>query len=124
MLLFAQIAAGVVLSFLLLRYRSLIVRAGVLLLLGLVVLFVWLFFLPVIGPVRWQLVRFKEGRRVPRFEFESSGTGGDLSVSEPVTRQPHPLSAEKAVGSDPALASHWNPAQTDDTDDGFYRKHG
>ncbi len=84
MLLVAQIALGIVLSFLLLRYLPLIIRAGALVLLALAVVFLWLCFWPVIGPVRWQVVRFKEGRRLLRSKFESNAY-----VGKRLARQPH-----------------------------------
>jgi hypothetical protein len=53
MLLVAQVALGIGLSFLLLRYLPLIIRLGALVLLALVMVFLCLVALPVIVPIRW-----------------------------------------------------------------------
>jgi len=53
MLLVAQVALGIGLSFLLLRYLPLVIRLGALLLLAIVIVFLWLVAWPVIMPIRW-----------------------------------------------------------------------
>jgi hypothetical protein len=53
MLSVAQIALGIVSSVLLLRHLPLIIRLGALLLLALVMVFLWVCFWPVLGPVCW-----------------------------------------------------------------------
>lgn len=53
MLLVAQVALGIGLSFLLIRYLPLVIRLGALVLLALVMVFLCLVALPVIVPVRW-----------------------------------------------------------------------
>jgi hypothetical protein len=115
--LFAQIAVGAVLSVLLLRYLPLIVRVGALLLLGFVVVFVWVCLWPVIGAVRWQVVRFQEGRRVPPFEFKSSSTDGIQPMSVPLARAPQQLSEQRVGGSDPRHRPIEDLVHTDDTDE-------
>lgn len=58
-----QIALGILFSFMLLRYLPLTIRICALVLVALVAVSLWLCLWPVIGPVHWQVVRFKEGRR-------------------------------------------------------------
>lgn len=124
MLLFAQIAFGVVLSVLFIRYLSLIVRVGVLLLLGLVVMFLWLCLWPIVGPVRWQIVRFNGSRSVSRFGRESNSTDGDSFMDKPLVRQPPQLSEQEVGGSATSAQSNWDLAHSEDTAEGLYRRHG
>jgi hypothetical protein len=76
MLSVAQIALGIALSVLLLRYLTVIIRVGAVLLLALVILFLWLCFWPVIGPVCW-IKMTNRGWRRKRWSDMASPAPGD-----------------------------------------------
>ena len=83
MLLVAQVALGIGLSFLLLRYLPLIIRLGALVLLALVMVFLCLVALPVIVPIRW-------ARRLSvRGPQEPSSDGAPPALGQPGRHIPH-----------------------------------
>jgi CBS domain containing-hemolysin-like protein len=83
MVLVAQVALGIVLSFLLFRYLALIIRLGALLLLAIVIVFLWLVAWPVIVPVRW-------ARRLGVRETEKhSPDAASPALGEPGRHIPH-----------------------------------
>ena len=83
MLLAAQVALGIGLSFLLLRYLPLVIRLGALVLLALVMVFLCLVALPVIVPIRW-------ARRLSvRGPQEPSSDGAPPALGEPGRHIPH-----------------------------------
>lgn len=75
MLLVAQVALGIGLSFLLLRYLPLIIRLGALVMLALVMVFLCLVALPVIVPVRWARRLSVHGAEKPSPDVASPALG-------------------------------------------------